>query len=86
VSVSGKVLSNSRQGVSGAIVSLIYPDGISRTTMTNLFGNYRFEEIPGGETYTLSVRHKRFQFDPSLHILFVSEDSEEINFMVLPER
>lgn len=86
VSISGKVLSNRRQGVSGAIVSLIYPDGISRTTMTNPFGNYRFEEIPVGETYTLSVRHKRFQFDPSLHILFVSEDLDEINFTVLPER
>ena len=32
--------------------------------LTNPFGYYSLENIPAGNTYLVSVEHKRFEFDP----------------------
>jgi hypothetical protein len=86
VSVSGKVLSASGRGISRAVVSLVFPDGTTRTATTNPFGNYRFTGVPSGETYTLSVRHKQFEFAPSSLVLTLVEDTEGINFTATAEQ
>ncbi len=46
------------------VVTLTDTTGETRFAMTNPFGFYRFGEVSLGETYFLSVSHKRYQFAP----------------------
>lgn len=80
VSISGQVLSSNNQGISRVSVSLTDSSGNIRTATTNSFGNYRFEAIPTGQTYVVSVNHKKYVFSPASQILKVSEDLTSINF------
>lgn len=65
VSVGGRVSASGR-GVGRATVTLTDANGSSRSALTNMFGFYRFDEIPVGQTYTVSVRHKKFEFEPQI--------------------
>ena len=74
VAISGRIFNFSREGIADAVVSLINSSGEVQTTRTNSFGYYRFAEVAAGETYTVTVRHRRYQFQPQ--ILNVLEDIE----------
>jgi len=82
VSVSGRVLSG-QSGVSKAIVILSGADGIERSTLTNSFGYYSFEDVPAGETYIFQVKSKRNSFAPQ--ILTVMEDITDLDFVEMRE-
>ncbi|MGI8884267.1 MAG: carboxypeptidase-like regulatory domain-containing protein, partial [Pyrinomonadaceae bacterium] len=41
-------------------------NGEVRYALTNSFGYYRFNDIPAGETYIITARHKRYVFVPQL--------------------
>lgn len=47
---------------------------------TNPFVYYKFDEVPAGETYIISVNHKKYQFSPSTRVLNVLEDLSDVNF------
>jgi hypothetical protein len=64
VSVSGRVLTSDGRGVRNAKVQITGADGTSWTVLTGPRGNYHFDEIPSGATYTVSVISRRFQFAP----------------------
>jgi hypothetical protein len=61
--ISGKVLSPSGRGVSSAFVHITDQDGNIRTTRTNNFGYFTFEDIEVGQTLIFNVYNKRFQFN-----------------------
>lgn len=65
VSVSGIVRSN-QQSVSRAVVTLTDSQGNIRTSMTNNFGFFRFEDVEVGDNYVISVLAKGLQFAPQL--------------------
>ena len=77
VSVSGRV-SAGKRGISGATVYLTDQNGQTRTTRTNVSGDYRFEEVTVGETYVVNARSKRYQFDP--RVVSVTEEISELDF------
>ncbi len=85
ISISGKVLTKSGRGIARAMISITDSGGETRTTLTNPFGNYRFAGLDSGEIYTLTIRHKQFQFTPSTQILTVFEDAPGINFIATSE-
>ncbi len=64
VSVGGRVMSLSGNGVSRALVTMTDANGETWTALTNPFGYYRFDEVQTGETYFFSIRHKYYQFSP----------------------
>lgn len=64
VPVSGRVTDSGGRGVAGALVSMTDEHGDVQTHMTNHFGYYRFFDVLSNNTYTLSVRSKRFVFTP----------------------
>jgi hypothetical protein len=78
VSVSGRVLSSGRRGVSGAVVHLTKQNGEIQTTRTNTFGYYTFKDIAVGETYIINVYSKRYQFNPQ--VVSLTEDLSGLNF------
>ena len=84
VTVAGKVLTSNGKGIFGARVSMTDENGNVRNAMTNFFGYYRFTETPAGQTYILSVRSKRYQFNSPTQVLFVGEDLTGVNFIAAP--
>jgi CSLREA domain-containing protein len=78
VIVSGRVLSSAGKGVSNAYIILTNQRGETRTSISNPFGYYRFEEVPAGEVYVFEVRHKHYQFAPQ--VVTVAEEINDLNF------
>jgi hypothetical protein len=84
VSVGGRVRNSFGNGIGKTVVTLIDSNGSTRTVLTNAFGFYRFENLEAGETYTISVRNKRFAFNPDTMILTASENVENADFIASP--
>ncbi len=84
VSVGGRVLSGEGKSISRVIITLTSNDGTSRQTTTNSFGYYIFSEVETGETYIISVRHKKYNFSPSSQIISLTDFVENIDFTALP--
>ena len=83
VSVGGRVLTAKGRGISRVRVVLTMPNGELKTALTNSFGYYRFTDIPVGETYIFTVRHKQYIFRPQ--VLTISDAVENLNFTSLTE-
>ncbi len=77
VSVGGRVTVG-KTGLSRARVTLTDMNGETQSAITNPFGYYRFDDVEAGETYTISINHKRYIFAPQVISLF--EDLTELNF------
>ena len=84
VAVGGRVLTASGRGISKAYVSIVSPNGETRTVLTNSFGYYRFDGIPIGQIYVISVADKRYQFANNTQVITVSEEITELNFTAEP--
>jgi trimeric autotransporter adhesin len=81
VSVGGQIREANGRGVFRARVTMTDLDGNVRTTYTNQFGYYRFEEVPAGQDYIFAASHIRYQFTQPTLIRFIGEDTEGINFV-----
>jgi uncharacterized delta-60 repeat protein len=64
VTVSGRVTNPGGQSIRNATVILTNANGFARTAVTSSFGNYTFENIIQGQTYTITARSKRYRFPP----------------------
>ena len=82
VTIGGRVTSGKGGGVGKARVYLTDRNGVTRTTLTNPFGYYRFDEVSVGATYFFAVQHKRYQFNPQ--VLNVMEETNDLIFVALP--
>jgi hypothetical protein len=79
VSISGRVLTADGRGIRSTAVVLTDSQGASRTVTTSTFGYYRFDEVPAGETYIMSVSSKRYQFEP--RIVAVQDEIANFDFI-----
>jgi len=62
-SILGRVTDRYGRGVYGARVRLLDASpGTAKYYITNTFGYYRFNDLPVGDLYELSVAHKRYRF------------------------
>ena len=77
-SVVGKILRNDGRGIPRASVSITDQNGNVRTTRTNPFGYYRFQDVSVGETYTFNIFSKQYQFTPQ--IISVDGNISGLNF------
>ncbi len=66
VPVAGRVSAGKSEGVQRAVVTLTDDFGSIWTARTNAFGYFRFDGIPVGRTYTVSISAKGAQFAPRL--------------------
>lgn len=85
--ISGRVTSaSSGTGLSGVVV-VLSGGGLTspRISRTNPFGYYSFTDVPQGQTYTLTVQSKVFQFaNPSQTVMLSSSDVTNANFVGTP--
>ncbi len=82
VSMGGRVKYANGKGIFRAQVSLTDSSGATRTTLTNQFGKYQFDDVPAGETYIISVSHRLLQLGQNTQVRFVGEDDFGIDFVV----
>lgn len=80
VSVGGRVLTASGAGIRNVSVILNYPNGTMHTVSTGTFGAYRFEDVPVGEIYVVTVAGKKYSFVNSSQVISVSEQISDLNF------
>jgi len=78
VVVGGRVVTNKGIGLGGVLMTLRDADGNAVTTTTDASGFYTFEDVPAGETYTLTPQLKLFNFTPQV---IVVDDDTEVNFV-----
>jgi hypothetical protein len=81
VSVSGRVLGSSGNGLSGTYVYLTDVDGNTRTALTNAFGYYGFDNVLAGRNYVISPSSKQHNFESQL--ITALEEMTDVNFTEL---
>lgn len=84
VSITGRALTSSLQGIPGAGVTLVDSHGIARTAKTNSFGYYRFDDLESGEICVIYIQSKRYQFEDSPQVLQLDESLEKLDFIASP--
>ncbi len=80
--IAGKVISASGRTVSKARVSLLDGQGNIRYATSNVFGYYRFHDVPIGETYVLNVVSKQHTF--SSRIVNVGDELLSLDLVADP--
>lgn len=81
-SISGKTTDSSGFPIANTKVTLFNTHTLqSRTTYTNSFGNYSFDDAASGDLYLVSVSSKRFVFNQDTHTVFLNEAVENLNFI-----
>lgn len=81
VSVSGRVITTAGRGIRNVFVTLMESDGSTRTTLTGVFGYYRFDDITAGQAIIVSVSAKRYSFGNPTRALVVNEDTANLDFI-----
>lgn len=79
--ISGQVLTSFGRGVPNARVTLTDTAGRNRSTVSNSFGAYGFDDLRASETYTIKVYSKQFSFRP----LTVSVTGQNISQDIIAE-
>jgi hypothetical protein len=83
ISISGRVITASGQGITNSVLTLSDSSGHVRTARTAGFGYYRFDDVQAGETYVLSVSSKRFAFQDPTRIISVQDDISDADFVAI---
>jgi len=78
VQVGGRVLGADGRGIRNAIVTMSDAGGVSRSVTTGPNGVYRFDDVEGGQSYTVWVNSRRFSFTPV--VIQVTDNLSELNF------
>ena len=84
VSLGGRVMSANGYPIGRARITLNNAGGMIRHSITNPFGYYRFEDVPAGDTYLISVGHKIYQFGEPVRVVVANADDSDITFIALP--
>lgn len=81
VSISGRAVRQDGIGIGNAKIVLTDSNGVAHRAITNSFGLYNFENLEAGNTYVLSISHKRYSFAQSVRVLSVNDDLTDIDFV-----
>lgn len=83
VSISGRVLTSSGQGIGGIVVALTDAGGnLVALASTSSFGIYSFTSVVPGGTYTVEPLSKRYHF--TAQTMPITDNVSELNFVADP--
>lgn len=66
--------------IARAIVTLTDQQGNVRSTITNNFGYFSFEDVMAGQSYVISVNAKRYA--GSSQVIIVMDELKDLNFIL----
>ena len=81
VTTAGRVKTNAGKGIRNVTVTVTFPNGETRATVSGASGFYQFADIPAGATYIFSVSAKRYVFSQPTQVRNIIEDIEHIDFV-----
>jgi len=84
VNITGRVLTDSGQGIKNTHLSLSLADGTVLRTRSSSFGYYRFDNVESGQTGVLSIHSKRFTFAQPNRVITISDDLNDVDFIAEP--
>lgn len=79
-SLAGRVLTMGGRGLGNVRVTLTDQAGQPRTAVTSPFGYYQFDNLPTGETYTVSVSAKGRTFAEPTRVVTLNDAVDDLNF------
>ena len=78
VSIGGRVLTMNGGGLMNAIVTLTDSNGVSQTVLTKKLGSFRFDDVPVGAIYIITVGSRHYTFQPQ--VVSVTENTTGLIF------
>lgn len=84
VVIGGRVATVQGRGIVNVVVVLMAQNGSVRTTATSTLGYYKFNDVPAGESYIVSVMTKRYEFPESSRMIQATDDVTDCNFVAVP--
>ncbi len=81
VAISGRVITANGSGIRGVNVSLTNSNGEVFRAVTGTFGYYRFENLPVGEIYILSISAKRYSFANRTRVINLNDELTDADFI-----
>jgi hypothetical protein len=85
VAISGLIRNSGGNPISNVRVTLTDRFGGIRAVRSSPFGYYRFEDVPAGETYIITVSGGRYAFANPIRVVFVIDDLADIDFVADPQ-
>jgi hypothetical protein len=86
VPISGRVTTQSGNGITNVRLFLTDSQGNIRTATTTEGGYYQFTNVQVGETYILTATGKRYSFSQPVQVLNINEETSEVNFIANSEK
>ena len=84
ITIGGRVLTAQGRGLQNAVIAMTDSAGNTRTTRSNSFGYYRFQDVNAGQIYTLTATGKGLTFTQPSQVLNAVDDTNDVNFIVSP--
>jgi hypothetical protein len=84
VNISGRIATSDGSGVRNVAVSITFPSGEIRNTLSSSMGYYVFADIPAGHTYIITVNAKRYMFDDPVRVRHVVDELTDVDFVATP--
>jgi len=82
--VSGRIGDESNKPVARALVTVInLSTGEYLQTQTDMFGRYKFANLPTGEDYLVRVYSRKYSFTPNNKHISLLEDLSDLNFVAV---
>ena len=81
VVLGGRILTAAGLGIRSVQVTITFPSGEIRTTVSSSFGYYRFTEIPAGDIYVIAVAAKKYTFANPTQVRSVQDDLQDVDFI-----
>jgi hypothetical protein len=78
VEVSGRVFTSNGTPLRNAEVTMTDANGVVRRAVTSSFGYYRFEDVPVGESFVMTVNSRSFRFVP--RVITVNDAMTDVDF------
>ncbi len=84
ITLSGKVVTSRGFGIRDVVV-VLWGSGLASTkkVRTNKLGNFRFDELPAGDFYMLTVEHRRIGFQQNSVAITANESLSDLLFTAL---
>lgn len=81
VSVDGRVVTSDGRGIGNTRITLTdVSTGESAQAISNPFGFYRFDEVPGGRIYLMTASSKRYVFEPDQRVIKVLDSMSDVDW------
>jgi uncharacterized delta-60 repeat protein len=81
--LGGRVVNQKGRGISRANLTLTFPNGSTRQTISDIFGRFAFNELPAGNTYRISIRLSGYRFEQDTINYQLTQNFDGLRFVGL---